>query len=381
MKYSKIDKTLFFGISAQNTEAKIRCFVLANDFFEAKKGVLANKIQILDEYLFIKIFYCLATKSQILSISDYAEVAYISSSQEASSLMYISRKILGVERSNLSGAGVGVAFIDTGIEPHADFVLGENRVYGFVDFINGRKFCYDDNGHGTFVCGVCSGNGALSAKNYCGIAPRSRIFSLKALNKNGEAGANKILSAMEWVYNNHVKNGIKVVCMSFGSEPLGKNDPIMIGAEALWNDGVVVVSAAGNSGPQVQTIKSPGVSAKIITTGGIDDNRFDLKSFNRDYFEIANFSSRGPSFNRVKPDVVAPSVDVLSCGRQWDYRSLSGTSVATPMIAGICALMFEKYPFSTPTQIKNALIKISRPLGFDKNFEGYGLPNVENFFI
>ena len=381
MNLKKIDKNIFEGISAQNLGEQVPCFVFADDFFSVKNRLINSKIHILDEYLFIKIFYCLASKNQIFELSDNSFVSYISAKQEASSLMYLSKKILSTDRTKLSGKDVGVAFIDTGIDMHADFLLGENRVENFVDFVNEKTCAYDDNGHGTFVSGVCCGNGALSAGKNSGIAPRAKIFALKALNSKGEAGANKILSAMEWIYDNHQKKNIKVVCMSFGSEPLGKKDPIMIGAEALWDDGVVVVSAAGNSGPQRQSIKSPGVSSKIITVGGIDDNRFDDKSFNKNYFEIAQFSSRGPAYERTKPDVVAPSVDIKSCGVDWTYKTLSGTSVATPMIAGLCALMFERYPQARAVQVKNELTRICQPLGFDKNFEGCGLPNFGNFSI
>ena len=90
---------------------------------------------------------------------------------------------------------------------------------------------------------------------------------------------------MQWVYDNHKKRNIRVVCMSFGSEPLGYNDPIMSGAEELWKNGIVVVAAAGNSGPEFQTIKSPGVSSRIITVGGFDDNRISAEDFNEKFFE------------------------------------------------------------------------------------------------
>lgn len=381
MNIRKIDKKIFDGIFTQNLQEKMPCFVFVNDFFTAKKRLKELDIHIIDEYLFIRIFYCMVSKREIFELSDMANVSYISSNQEATSLMYLSKKILSVEKTKLTGTGVGVAFIDTGIDFHADFVFGKNRICDFVDFVGGRKTAYDDNGHGTFVSGVCCGNGALSACKNSGIAPRAKIFALKALNSNGEAGANKILSAMEWIYDNHKSKGIKVACMSFGSEPIGNGDPIMIGAEALWDDGVVVVSAAGNSGPQRQSIKSPGVSSKIITVGGIDDNRFDENSYNKSYFEIANFSSRGPAYERPKPDVVAPGVDIKSCGLNWSYKTLSGTSVATPMIAGLCALMLESNHEAKPQQIKRELLRICQPLGFDKNFEGYGLPNFEKFLV
>ena len=116
------------------------------------------------------------------------------------------------------------------------------------------------------------------------------------------------------------------------------------------------MSAAGNSGPEFQTIKSPGVSSRIITVGGFDDNRFDDDVYDKKLFEIAEFSSRGPAFNRYKPDVVAPAVDITSCDRKGGYTKLSGTSVATPMIAGLACLILEKYPNLSPDKVKQLLV-------------------------
>lgn len=379
MNPKKIDERLIGQISALSSQRVIECLVYANDFEHTKKHLQKKKIHIKNEYLFINAFLCQLNQENLSKLSDLDSVRYISSLSYANSLMNISKKVLNVDKTNLTGAGVGIAFIDTGLKPHFDFMIGENRLVFFKDFITNRNNFFDDNGHGTFVCGVACGNGAISSFKYSGIAPKANIFSLKALDKNGEASASKILDAMEWLFDNAQHKDIKVVCMSFGSEPLGANDPIMIGAEALWKRGVVVVAAAGNSGPEFQTIKSPGTSTKIITVGGIDDNRIDNSHFDKKFFEIANFSSRGPSFKRIKPDLVAPSVDIVSCGLKNNYTTLSGTSVATPMVSGLCALLFEKYKNAKPDDIKNLLLKTCKPLGFDKNQEGFGLANFENF--
>ena len=316
------------------------------------------------------------TKEEILTYSKFNAVEYISSLSKANCQMKISKEILKAEEVRLMGKGVNVAVIDTGIYPHADFLLGENRIKFFKDFVAEKKEMYDDNGHGTFVCGVCAGGGYLSKFKFCGIAPKAKLFVLKALDENGEATANKILDAMEWVFDHHIAENIKVVCMSFGSEPIGYNDPIMLGANALWKDGVVVVAAAGNSGPKESTIKSPGISPEIITVGGFDDNRFDDNSFNKDFFEMAKFSSRGPALRHFKPDLVAPSVDITSCGIKSFYTKLSGTSVATPMIAGVVCLMLERFPNLSPNQIKTKLLQGCSSIGFDANSEGYGVPNL-----
>lgn len=376
----KIDPFLLNLISMLSSSSKQECIIKANDFQRLRKIIKFKNIPLLNEYLFINSFHVKLTKSELSAFSKMSQVKFISHVSSASALMNISKKVLGVDSLSLSGAGQTIAIIDTGITRHPDFCFGENRITYFKDFVNGKEEPYDDNGHGTFVAGVCSGNGALSKGYYSGIAPKSSIISLKALNGQGEASADKILEAMEWVYDNHKKYNIRVTCMSFGSEPLGYNDPIMAGADALWDEGVVVVAAAGNSGPEFHTIKSPGVSSRIITVGGFNDNRLDDENFNNDFFEVADFSSRGPAFSRFKPDIVAPSVDIISCGIKKPYTALSGTSVATPMIAGVSLLMLEKNNQLMPNVLKKILLSSCKPISYNKNLEGYGYPNLKNLF-
>ena len=376
MNKRKIDLALLTVVKVLGWQKKMDCIVKAFDYERLKNIFLHRKIEILNEYLFIKSFQVRLSGQEIFSLSNLSQVSKIYSVSVASAMMNVAKKILNVTSSSLTGKGVTVAFIDTGLSRHVDFVAGKNRIKMFKDFVGEGKFCYDDNGHGTFVCGVCSGCGMLSGGKYSGVAPQSEIVALKALSSKGEAGADKILNAMQWIYDNHKKFDIRIVCMSFGSEPLGFNDPIMSGAEALWKEGVVVVAAAGNSGPEFQTIKSPGVSKTILTVGGFDDNRLDEENFDEKFFEVASFSSRGPSFNRFKPDLIAPSVDITSCGLNNDYVKLSGTSVATPMVAGMCALLLQSNPSLMPEQVKKIILSRCRPICFNKNLEGLGYPKL-----
>lgn len=233
MNLHKIDKTLFSTSHCASEDIKWECIINSYDFNRARSVLRHKNIKILNEYLFIKSFRVLATKAQIAELSNMSQVKFISSVSKATALTAVSKKILGVESTLLSGKGIAIAFIDTGLSTHFDFCVGRKRIKYFKDFVEEKALPYDDNGHGTFVAGVCSGNGAMTAGKFSGIAPQADIIALKALNKQGEASADKILDAMEWVYNNHLKYNIRVVCMSFGSEPLGYNDPIMSGAEAL----------------------------------------------------------------------------------------------------------------------------------------------------
>ena len=360
------------------------CIVYSDDFLKLKKEVskITNQIY---EYPFIKAIGVRLSYNQIIKCAKVSIVKFISKQTKVSAQIDVSKKILTLDNfynKGIFGKDVTMAIIDTGINSHLDFVTPKNRIIKFVDLINKKTYPYDDNGHGTFVAGVACGNGLVSNKKYSGIAPQANIISIKALEKNGETGAYKILEAMQWVYDNKNKYNIRVVCMSFGSTPLDNQDPLIVGAEALWNLGIVVVAAAGNSGPDNITIKSPGYSNKIITVGGLDDKRRPDGSFKAELFDIAKFSSRGPAGQYFKPDVVAPSVNIVGVANNKElYTVMSGTSVATPMIAGICCLILSKYPLLTPDQLKVRLLRSCKEITGDKNKEGFGVCNFNNFFI
>ena len=373
----KIDRKLLSATRCAGEGMTIDCLVFYSDAVLTKAYFQSRGIKIVGEYLFIKAFLVRVTEEEIVCLAKKNYIKNLSSNSKAFTMMNVAKKVIGTTELGLSGKGVTIAYIDTGIHPHLDFMLQKNRIVFFKDFINGKKNAYDDNGHGTFVAGVGSGSGLLSCGKFSGVAPASNIISLKALDKNGEAGSERILDAMQWVYDNRRKFEIRVVCMSFGSEPLGFSDPMMKGAEALWKEGIVITAAAGNSGPGFETIKSPGISPYILTVGGFDDCRNEDDNFNQSSFKIADFSSRGPALKRFKPDVVAPSVNIKSCGIKSGYIKLSGTSVATPMIAGAAALLLEKNGQLSPNQIKSVLITASKPITYNKNLEGYGVPGVK----
>lgn len=374
MMFQKIDAALQTVVTTQSQHQNLECIVKAADYKRLRTYLHTKNIEVLHEYLFIHSFRVRVSKAQLYSLSNLSQVEFIYSVASATALMHVAKKILQVDHLQYTGENVTIAFIDTGVYPHFDFLLGKDRIVLFQDFIAGKQKPYDDNGHGSFVTGVCAGSGARSGGKFSGVAPKANIISLKALNASGEASADKILDAMEWVFDHADQYHIQVVCMSFGSEPLGYNDPIMSGSEALWKKGIVVVAAAGNSGPEYQTIKSPGVSSQIITVGGFDDNRLDSEAFDEHFFEMADFSSRGPAFQRYKPDLVAPSVDIVSCGIKSPYTMLSGTSVATPMVAGLAALILEKEHNLSPDDVKLKLLSCCKSISFNRNVEGYGYP-------
>lgn len=253
--------------------------------------------------------------------------------------------------SRLTGKGVRLCVLDTGVAPHSDVSIPRERIVHFEDFVNGKDYPYDDNGHGTFVSGVAVGNGLLSSGKISGVAPNCEIVGVKVIEQNGETGAFKILDGMQWLYDNFRRYGIKVVCMSFGADPVPSSDPLKIGAEMLVKAGLTVVCAVGNSGESA--LKSPAISSEVISVGACDDN-----------FNIAEFSSFGTYKGVMRPDVYARGVDINGLKAYGTYQLMSGTSVSAPYVAGLCCLLYEKYPRMTPAECKRML------LSFAKNVNG-----------
>lgn len=259
------------------------------------------------------------------------------------------------EKSGLSGAGVGLCVMDTGINPHSDLSLPRDRIKRFVDLVDGREFPYDDNGHGTFVAGVAAGNGVLSGRRISGIAPQAELVGIKVISSTGETGTFKILEGMQWLFDNRADLGVKVVCMSFGADPLASADPLKLGAEMLARSGITVVCAAGNSG--IGGLKSPGISSEVITVGAVDEN-----------LKIASFSSSGVYQGVYRPDVYAPGVKIRGVEAGGTYSTMSGTSVSAPYVAGACCLLHERYKRLTPRDAKRMILSAARTVNGAKVF-------------
>lgn len=250
----------------------------------------------------------------------------------------------------LTGKGIGIAVLDTGLSPSEDFLLPVSRIAAFRDFVNEESKCYDDNGHGTHVSGIACSNGWMSQGKYCGIAPQTHIIAIKILDSSGRGSASTALKAIKWITENREKYNIKIANMSVGTSDRKINQSLLKAMYKAWDSGICIITADGNAGSGNTSIASAGRSSRIITVG---------------------------SFENPSPqcDVTAPSVDITSClspnysfefhGRSRKkivggrYIKMSGTSMATPMVSGAAALLAEKYPDITPDEMKSALIKCS----------------------
>ncbi len=322
--------------------------------------------------------------SSIAKLSNDPEIEYISFDSKVFAQLDIASKSIACNFAHdegYTGEDITVAVIDTGVSPHTDLVKPSNKIVGFKDFVNNKTKPYDDNGHGTHVSGIIASSGYSSNGKYAGIAPKANILGVKALDDSGGGKTSDIISAIQWVIDTKDVYDTKIVNLSLGSPSTSsyKSDPLAQAVEEAAKSGLTVVVAAGNSGPSKKTILSPGNSPSAITVGAVDDNKTPELSDDT----IAPFSSRGPTNDGIKkPDVVAPGVDIMSLSNKKSnsYVSLSGTSMATPVVSGACALLFQKHGDMTPNQTKYMLKNSCIDLKEKKDNQGFGIINLKNLF-
>ena len=301
------------------------------------------------------------------------------------------------------GSGVGVATIDSGISAAHDD-LDPARVVHWADFVNRLSTPYDDYGHGTHVAGIIAGTGRDSAGAHRGLAPGANLVVLKALDGTGSGRISDVIAAVDYAIANRDAYNIRVLNLSVAAGVYEScyTDPLTLAALRAVNAGITVVAAAGNFGlspqgePQQGGITAPGNAPWVLTVGATNQ----MGTADRSDDVVAAFSSRGPSAidGTSKPDVVAPGVAIESTadagsalfalnprGRVWGsvqtvsqpYLSLTGTSMAAPIVTGTVALMLQANPALTPNAVK-AILQFTaeqRP-GVDALAEGAGMLNA-----
>jgi subtilisin family serine protease len=288
-------------------------------------------------------------------------------------------RIPDVWKAGFEGAGVRVAIVDTGAYRHPDFA---DRIAVARDFTGHRGD--DDVGHGTHVAGIVAGAGAV----YRGVAPKATLVIAKALSTSGGT-EDTVLAALSWAS----RQRIDVVNLSLGGAG-DPTDPLSREVDALAGEGIIVCVAAGNSGPASGTIGSPGCAAGALTVGATDKER-----------RLAEYSSRGPvpGLRAHKPEVVAigggvtpqatchygigvasaraKALDRDRCVVAPRYVRMSGTSMATPHVAGLCAVLLEAARARSPktsriargASVRRAVIQGAVDVGAGVDAAGAGI--------
>ncbi|MEH1164374.1 S8 family serine peptidase [Micromonospora sp. CPCC 205539] len=258
-------------------------------------------------------------------------------------------------QAGFTGTGVKVGVIDTGVDQtHPDLAGQVVAAENFTD----ESDALDRVGHGTHVASTIAGTAAASQGRYKGMAPGAKLYSAKVCVEAG-CPESAILAGMTWA----AEQGVKVVNMSLGGPDSPETDPIEAALVDLTHRyGVLFVVAAGNEGMGGEsTVDSPGGMTEALTVGAVTKTG-----------ELAEFSSRGPSATGgIKPDITAPGAGIVaarsSASELWpidenpQYTSMSGTSMATPHMAGAAAILTQQHPDWAPERIKSTLMAAAQP--------------------
>ncbi len=298
--------------------------------------------------------------------------------------LYSTTQMIGAQQlwaRGITGKGVGVALIDTGVAP----VQGLN---GSGQLFNGPDLSFDSQspvltyndeyGHGTHMAGIIAGNDTFggstqysgNSNQFTGVAPDARIVNLKVGDENGVVDVSQVLAEIDWVVQHKNDNSlnIRVLNLSFGTDSTQAYtlDPLAFAAEVAWRNGIVVVAAAGNSGGSSNGLANPATDPYLIAVGAADTQGSTSTSDDT----VASFSSSGNGTRN--PDVVAPGVHIASLrdpgsvvdtlysstgavtGNARFFRG-SGSSQAAAVVSGAAALLLQSHPGASPNQVKYAL--------------------------
>lgn len=314
------------------------------------------------------------------------------------------------DRERLQGSSITVAVVDSGLLPMASsrdwdyedkktgtlIAESHNRCIIYRDFVDpdGSGNSVDDNGHGTHIAATIADNretelGEDMDDTAVGVAPQTNLVIARALDADGSGSYADVIAAIDWIVENKENYAIRVLNLSLYA-PVGGyywQDPLNQAVMRAWQAGIVVVTVAGNDGPDAGTITAPGNVPYVITVGALTSGRYTESG--RD--ELADYSARGPTESAfVKPDLLVPATRTiavmplesqladavgsdalvskergsLDVGRQtWRqaYYELSGTSMAAAQVSGIVALMLQANPELSPDQVKYRLLSTARP--------------------
>jgi serine protease AprX len=304
-----------------------------------------------------------------------------------------------LQQAGTTGAGVTIAMLDSGLWQALSQNYG-TRVLATIDVTNGGSapVTGDPYGHGTHITSIAAGGAINVSGSYLSIAPQANLVIVRAFDGEGAGRYVDVISGLDWIVANRKKYNIRVVNLSFGATPESFywKDPLNQAVMAAWQAGIVVVVAAGNSGPSPMTVEVPGNVPYVITVGALTDN---YTPYNLSDDRLASFSSAGPTYEGfVKPEVIAPGGHMVASMSSQSYLAnidpgsmaptaqmftMSGTSMAAAVTTGVVALMLQSDPSLTPDNVKcrllasaSAAVNSNGTLAYSVFEQGAGLINA-----
>ena len=316
-------------------------------------------------------FAATMTAPQIHALARHPGLLRIEPDFEVRTAMEAADRDFGTERArnqfDVSGAGTEICIVDTGVDPGHE-QLDSKAPIPFLDLVNGETTAYDDQGHGTHVASIAAGDGTGGqiAPLFNGVAPDAAISAVKVLPSTGIGQDSDVVLGVEWCA---ARASVDVINVSITSE-LGSDglDAISLAVDAAsTEEGIVVVAAAGNTGDLPGSVASPAAARQAIAVGAVAEWSAPAgQPWRSEGIYLAPFSSRGPtSDGRIKPDVVAPGVSIAaaSAGSTASYEVKDGTSMASPFVAGLAALILERSQAWTPAQVRTAITSTAHDVG------------------
>ena len=384
---NKLEPTLRYALKSnlyENYRVIIHCKSLEDKTVNKIKSL---RCEIIRNIPSINCICAILTSSAINRLLEYPQISYIvldSYAYLCASSILAANGVSIQASYELTGNGIGIGIIDSGVYPHCDLINPSNKIKKFKDLVNNLAYPYDDNGHGTFVSGLICGSGYGSKGMYKGVAKNSHLYMIKAFNKLGKGFISDVLLSLETIITESSDYNIKIICLPF--ETFETNEFILSLFSKLFDlaisKGLVVIVPSGSNQNVRSSIRGIATLSNCITVGGYNSLSNP---------EIYEYSSCGP-FNKIdKPNLIAACVDICSLISDTEfvsekngvklypacitklYTTYTGTSCSTAFICGICALLYEKNINLSFKDIL-ALLKVSSSLmNFPKYMQGAGI--------